>query len=135
MSTPDMPGLARRSGSSPSPQTRDYADRLGQDFAIRLHALGVDVPIRLWASDTQWADLDTGAASPLTRETREDVAAQTVLNGLAQPAHSREALAASLVGDREPITALLPEGRAAAAASTPHAEAAFALDRLGSWWR
>lgn len=26
---------------------RDYADRLGQDFAIRLHAISVDVPIRL----------------------------------------------------------------------------------------
>lgn len=112
---------------------RDYADRLGQDFAIRFQSIGVDVPIQLWASDTQWADLDTGAAGPLTPETRENVAAQTVLHGLAQPAASREALAASLVGDREPIAALLPDVRAAAAASTAHAEAAFALDRLGTF--
>ncbi|GGD32022.1 hypothetical protein GCM10007231_34420 [Nocardioides daphniae] len=112
---------------------RDYADRLGQDFAIRLQAIGVDVPIRLWASDTQWADLDTGAAGPLTPETRQIVAAQTVLNGLAQPAPSREALAASLVGDDKSIAALLADARTATAASTTHVDATLALDRLDTF--
>ena len=112
---------------------RDHADRLGQDFTLRLGAIGIAAPIRLWAGDTQWADLDTGVAGPLTPATRESVAARTVLNGLAQPAPSRESLAASLVGDREPVAALLSDARAAAAASTTHAEAAFALDELGTF--
>src|SRR5690606_39528163 len=50
--------------------------------------------------------------------------------GAAQPAASRSSLAASMVGDREPITQLIPAARAAAAASTPGAEQDWALDRL-----
>jgi hypothetical protein len=53
-----------------------------------------------------------------------------VLAGAPQPAASRSSLAASLVGDREPIAAALPAARAAAAANTPTAEGDWALNRL-----
>jgi hypothetical protein len=50
--------------------------------------------------------------------------------GTACPAPSRASLAESLVGDREPLAALLPAVREAARKSTPVAERNWALDRL-----
>lgn len=90
-------------------------------------------PIRLWADRTHWVDLDTGTVGPLTLAMRESVAVQTVINGLAQPAPNREALADSLVGDDAPVAALLPYAYAATAASTTQVEATFALDRLAAF--
>lgn len=105
----------------------DYAD---QDVVSRFRAIGVNVPIRLWAGGTHWVDLDTGTVGPLTLAMRESVAVQIVIKGLAQPAPSREGFADSLVGDDAPVAALLPYAYAAPAASTTHVEAMFALDRL-----
>jgi hypothetical protein len=65
-----------------------------------------------------------------TRAAAERIAAATVLTGVAQPAVSRESLAAAMVGDRHPIAQLLAAARAAAAASTPALERAWAVDRL-----
>ena len=52
------------------------------------------------------------------------------LAGRPRPAASREALASSLVGDREPVAELLPEVREAAETRTPRAEAKWAVGRL-----
>ena len=52
------------------------------------------------------------------------------LTGRPRPAASREALASSLVGDREPVAELLPEVREAAETRTPRAEAKWAVGRL-----
>ena len=70
-----------------------------------------------------------------TDAARETVAAATVLSGRAQPAASRESLAESLVGDREPVAALLPETRAAARENTAKVEGRWALGRMQRFHR
>ncbi|MBJ7353912.1 MAG: DUF4192 domain-containing protein [Thermoleophilaceae bacterium] len=109
---------------------RRTADVVGQVFADRLDTIGIDTLVRLWADETRWADLDSGDTGLQTGAARERVAALTVLSGRAQPAASRESLAESLVGDREPIAMLLPDARQAGAASTPRVEGRWALGRL-----
>jgi hypothetical protein len=114
---------------------REQAHVVGQDFAARLGTIGIGTPILLWADHTRWADLDTGDMGPRTDAAREAVAAATVLSGRAQPAASRESLAESLVGDREPVAALLPETRAAARENTAKAEGRWALSRMQRFQR
>ena len=70
-----------------------------------------------------------------TDTARETVAAATVLSGRAQPAASRESLAESLVGDREPIAALLPETREDARENTAKMEGRWALGRMQRFHR
>lgn len=109
---------------------RDHADHLSQDFAHRLASLGIDTPLRLWADDTHYCDFTTGEAGLQTDAARTRIAATTVLMGRATPVASRGTLGASLVGDREPVAALLPDTRATAAGSSPRAEARWATRRL-----
>lgn len=109
---------------------RDHAARLGQDFTLRFATFGISTPLRLWASSTQWSDLDTGTTGSLTTAVRDSVAARTVLGGLAQPAPSRDSLADSLVGDAAPVAALLPEAREALRSSAHGAVTDFALNLL-----
>ena len=109
---------------------RQLADLVGHDFAERLDTIGIDTQLLLWADETRWADLATGDIGLQTDDARERVAAATVLNGRAQPAASRASLAASLVGDREPVAALLPGTRTAARANTVKVEDRWALARM-----
>lgn len=109
---------------------RQTADEVGRDFADRLDTIGIATRTRLWADETRWADLDSGDMGLQTEAARERVAAMAVVDGRAQPATSRESLAQSLVGDREPVAELLPEARQAASESTPRAEESWALGRL-----
>ncbi|WP_053208278.1 DUF4192 domain-containing protein [Jiangella muralis] len=112
---------------------RRYADAVGQEFAVRLDSIGIGTHMRLWANDSHWGDLDSGESGPQTEAARERIAAMTVLAGRAQPAASRESLATSLVGDREPVAKLLPKAREAAGLSTPRAERSWALGRLNQF--
>ncbi|MFT4288778.1 DUF4192 domain-containing protein [Nocardioides sp.] len=114
---------------------REQANVVGEDFAARLGNIGIGTPILLWADETRWADLDTGDMGLRTDAARETVAAATVLSGRAQPAASRESLAESLVGDREPVSALLPETRAAARENTAKVEGRWALARMQRFQR
>jgi hypothetical protein len=109
---------------------RQLADRIAEDFSARLDTIGIGTLVRVWADDRHWSDLDTRLTGILTAEARDRVAAMTVLGGRPQPAVSRESLATSLVGDREPIAKLLLEAREASDASTPRAEARWAVGRL-----
>ena len=109
---------------------RQLADQVAQDFAARLVTIGIDARIRIWADDHRWCDLDSGLTGARTKAARDRVAAMTVLNGRVQPAASRESLASSLVGDREPIAKLLPEAREEAIGSTPRTEGRWAVGRL-----
>lgn len=109
---------------------RDYADDLSIDFAERFSSLGIDTPIRLWANDTHFHDFTTGEAGTQTEAARARIAATTVLMGRPQPAPNRAALAASLVGNRQPISDLLQDARAHAAKATQRAEARWAGARL-----
>lgn len=109
---------------------RQHADLVGREFAERLGTIGIDTHILLWADETRWADLDTGDMGLQTDAARENVAAMTVLNGRAQPAASRESLAESLIGDREPVAAVLTEAREAARKNTAKPEDRWAFARL-----
>ena len=109
---------------------RQKGNLVGEEFASRLDTIGIDTRVRLWADETRWADLDTGDIGLQADETRERIAAMTVLTGRAQPVASRESLAESLVGDREPLAKLLPETRETARENAANLEAHWALSRL-----
>jgi hypothetical protein len=109
---------------------RQEAEKVGNDFAARLDTIGIDARVLLWADDTRWADLDTGDMGLQTEAARERVAAMTVLGGRTQPVASRDFLANSLVGDREPVAKLLPETRKSAHENTAKLEGRWALNRV-----
>lgn len=106
------------------------AELASQHLATRLESIGITARIRLCSDGARWKEFNTGSTGLQTQATTERVAAKTVLAGVAQPASSRASLAASLVGDREPIAQLIPAARVAAAASSPAVERDWALDRL-----
>jgi hypothetical protein len=111
-------------------EDRRSAELASQHLSNRLDTVGITTQIRLWADGERWREFNSGATGLQTQATAERIAAATVLSGTPQPASSRASLAASMVGDREPITQLIPAARAAAAASTPAVERDWALDRL-----
>jgi hypothetical protein len=84
------------------------AELASRHLADGLDALGVRTPLRLWATDERWVDLDTGQAGGRTQEAATRITAEAVATGARRPAASREALADSLRGDRGPVAALLP---------------------------
>jgi hypothetical protein len=114
---------------------RQRADLAGREFAERLDTIGIDTHLLLWADETRWADLATGGMGLQTDVARERVATMTVLAGRPQPAATRDSLAQSLVGDRQPVTALLAENRANITASTVHAEGRWAVSRVQQFQR
>lgn len=117
--------------------TADHAmaEEIGPEFAARLDSIGIDTRLVVWADETRWADLDTGDMGLQTEAARERIAAATVLSGRAQPAASRDSLATSLVGDREPVAKLLPETQVAARANTARMEGRWALSRMQRFHR
>ncbi len=100
-------------------EDRRSAELASQHLSNRLQDVGVTTHIRLWSDGERWREFNTGQTGLQTPSTAERIAAATVLTGAAQPAASRESLAASMVGDREPIAQLLPAARAAAAPAHP----------------
>jgi hypothetical protein len=114
---------------------RQQADLVGREFAERLNTIGIDTHLLLWADETRWADLVTGDMGLQTDAARDRVAAMTVLSGRPQPAASRDSLAESLVGDREPVAKLLPETRESARENTAKLEGRWALGRVQRFHR
>ena len=114
---------------------RQMAHDVGTEFAALLDMIGIDTRILLWADETRWANLDTGDMGLQTDAARERVAAMTVLGGRTQPAASRDSLAESLVGDREPVATLLPETRESARENTAKLECRWALRRVHQFHR
>lgn len=111
-------------------EDRRSAELASQHLSNRFETVGITTHIRLWADGERWREFNTGQTGLQTQATAERIAAATVLTGAAQPAASRASLAASMVGDREPIARLIPAARVAAAASSPAVERDWALDRL-----
>jgi len=109
---------------------RHVAKYITADFAARLDTIGIDTRLQVWADDEHWCDFVSGLTGVQTEAARDRVAAMTVLTGGAQPASSRQSLATSLVGDREPVAKILPAAREAATASTPRTEGRWVLGRL-----
>jgi hypothetical protein len=111
-------------------EDRRSAELASQHLSNRLETVGITTHLRLWADGERWHEFNTGATGLQTQDAAERIAATTVLTGTVQPAASRASLAASLVGDREPIAQVIHTARTSAASSTPSAERDWALDRL-----
>lgn len=95
-------------------QDRRNAELASQHLSNRLESVGITTHLRLWADGERWREFNTGATGLQTQEAAERIAATTVLTGSVQPAASRASLAASLVGDREPIAQVLDVARTSA---------------------
>lgn len=106
------------------------AELIGRDLAVRLASIGIATPLRLSADDSHWYDLDSGDSGVQTEDARDRLAATNVLAERAQPVNSRDAISASLAGDREPVANLMPETREASAQSMQNRERQWALGRL-----
>lgn len=109
-------------------QDRDNAEATGQDFARRLGDIGIGVPVRLWTNGFVWSEFNTGDSGRCSQEAADLMAATGVVAGRVRPAASREAMAATLIGDRGPVATQLDQ--AYATADTPAAEREWALQRL-----
>ncbi len=114
---------------------REVAADVAYDFSARLATIGINAAVRVWADDEHWGDLDSGATGVQTATARERYATETASYGRTQPVASRQALEASLVGDRGPVAALLPGVQEAANDRNPRAEGRWALDRLQQFHR
>ena len=114
---------------------RQQADLGGRECDERLDTVGMATHLLLWADETRWADLVTGDLGPQTEAARERVAAMTVLDGRAQPAASRDSLAESRGGDREPVAKLWPETRGTARENTAKVDGRWALSRVQRFGR
>lgn len=106
------------------------AELASRQLGDGLNAHGVDVPARLWVTDEQWTNLDTGQGGDRTRAAQTMMAAEFVMAGRQAPAAARDALAAQLVGDRAPVGELLTDVHDRAVANGSTAERAWASDRL-----
>lgn len=111
-------------------EDRHSAELASQHLAAGLERIGVAAPLRIWATDQRWVDLNSGAAGHRIAEAASRFAAQAVVAGRPWPAGTRETLAASMVGDRSPIAQLLPAAFAAAETSNTIAERNWAVGRL-----
>lgn len=114
---------------------RERADLVGREFAERLSTIGIDTHLLLWADETRWADLVTGDMGLQTDDARERIATATVLAGRPPPASTRDSLAQSLVGDREPVATLLTETQAKTAESRVRTEGRWAVSRVQQFHR
>jgi len=88
------------------------------------------VPIKLWANERAWTDLDTGRTGPRSTSAAGRFAAETVAAGRAMPARSREDLHTALVGDRAGIAASLPAALDGWEASTVDTERRWVTNRV-----
>ncbi len=108
----------------------EAAERASHHLANHLDTIGVTTYPRLQAHDSRWRDLDTGSSGVVDTRTVTRVAAEMVLAGAAEPAVSRVALAASLVGDRTGVARALDDVRARVTSSPPRVERVWAQARL-----
>ena len=112
-------------------QDRSNAEANSRDFTRRLGEIGISVPVRLWTNGFVWSEFNTGDSGRCSQDATDRMAATGVVAGRVRPAASREAMAATLVGNREPLAAQLEH--AYASADTPAAEQAWALTRVGEF--
>ena len=114
-------------------EDRRSAELASRHIAQALGTLGIATPLRLWADDRGWCDLDIGTTGPRTQAAIDQMAARSAFRGAVQPAPSREAMAASLVGDRRPIAAALPAVMAEAEVGDQRVQLDWALARLAQF--
>ena len=106
------------------------AQRCSAQLATALEQVGVHTPLRLWATDHRWMELNSGQGGIRTAASAERIAAEAAFAGKAAPATSRQALADSLAGDRGPVAAVLEQARRRAGDAGVRAEHDWAVERL-----
>lgn len=106
------------------------AQHCSSQLATALEQVGIHTPLRLWATDERWMDLNSGEGGIRTAASAERIAAEAAFAGKAAPATSRQALADSLAGDRGPVAAVLNQARRHAARSGIRAEHEWAIERM-----
>lgn len=111
-------------------EDRRSAELASQHLAAGLEKVGVATPLRLWAIEDRWMEFNSGQAGNRTRETATRISAEAVMAGAARPAATRETLAESLVGNREPVSRVLNAAHEAAENSSTIAERNWAVGQL-----
>ena len=106
------------------------AQRCSSQLATALEQVGIHAPLRLWATDQRWMELNSGEGGIRTAASAERIAAEAAFAGKAAPASSRQALADSLACDHGPVAAVLDQARHFAADSGIRAEHAWAVERM-----
>jgi Domain of unknown function (DUF4192) len=110
---------------------RALAAVTSHDIGRRLGEISIRTPVRLWTNDSLWVEFNTAATGRCSQDAADKMAATSVYGGIARPAASRETMAASMVGDREPLVALLKDAKAAHA--TTAAEQGWAATRVAEF--
>lgn len=87
-------------------------------------------PFRSGSTEARWVDFHTSGADSLTPESQNRSVAEVAVSERSPSVGTREAMTASMVGDREPIAVELPAARTAVEQSNPDAEREWALARL-----
>ena len=108
-------------------EDKQAAQRSSMAMATALERVGVLVPLRVWATEKRWVELNSGQAGTRTRAAATRIAAEVAFAGHTAPAANRQELADSLVGDRAPVAGLLPGARAASTISGTEAERTWAV--------
>lgn len=91
----------------------------------------IAVPVKLWADERTWTDLDTGSSGVRTNEAATRLAAESVVAGRQVPLGSREELQRNLIGDREPLAAALPAAAENWSTSSVDVERRWVEQRIG----
>lgn len=90
-------------------------DRVAGDLVGALERVGIQTAIRVWANEYRWRDLITDQAGTRDPSSALRIDAEATALGGRRPMASRKAVAESMVGDREPVAALLGVTRGVAA--------------------
>jgi len=98
-------------------------------LARGLEQVGIESPIRLWASADRWMDLNSGDNGARSVQSDARMAAEAAYLGKPPPAPSRSALSAALVGDRAPVAEVLREARVLDQ-EEPDAQRRWTVERL-----
>lgn len=109
---------------------RENAAVTSRDIGRRLGEIGIRIPVRLWTNDSVWVEFNTSATGKCSQDAADMMAVTSVYGGSVRPAMSRETMAASMAGNREPVAGLLEEWRAA---HTAGAEGEWAGTRVAQF--
>lgn len=114
-------------------EDRRAARVTSQTVADAFDRIGIDTPLRLWATSDRWTDLNSGESGLRSAEASTRMAAEAAFRGQPPPAASRTVLAEALVGDSTPVAAVLDEARALARQTPPAEQHAWVVSRLAKF--
>ena len=114
-------------------EDRHAAETTTRCLASTLQRAGIDTTIRLWATATQWTNLNSGDTGARSAESETRMAAEAAYLGKPPPAASRDSLSSALVGDRTPVAAVLSQARTLAQQEPTGAQHDWAVGRLAQF--